>query len=852
MKKFITSMILIFTVGVNSVSANILGSVIKFNSKLPVAKNTVLYQNTVLSDQKGVGNQTEYYAKYLPNEDTIPAVITGENIYGKRTIKEAIEYMKNNGMVPMIGINASYFSFQTGLPMGTVISDGIITSKDDRTLPGIGFRKDGSAFIDDMYIEINASFGEDYVLQIPYVNKLITKDSQILTMYTKDFADTTKTTTETFNIILKNHDGKLSIGEEFECEVSEILTTSESVKLKEDELVLTVNTNGNQYAILLLGTLSVGDKVNISVTANNEIWNEAYNALASEGERLLNNGEIPTNLPAGADPRTAVGITDSGEIIFYVIDGRQQGHSYGVRKDTLAKRLKELGCVDAINLDGGGSSSIAGFYPGSDDIQIINSPSDGRLRQVTNFIFLKNLAKPTGVTKNVVIYPYSKKILSGSSLDLTANTFDEHFYFTYYDDVKYSSNEYATVDENGKLTALGEGKIIVNAEIDGNIGEAEFESVITPENIRIYNEEGMKELTAISVLPKEKYNLSAKAFVDSFELVSQDEVFKWRLSDNSEAQITDDGELTISEDFVDDIKLIVKAGKFQKEFTITLGNEFDDHDRYPYSEINADDNEIIVDFYSKNKGIDKDNSFFKVDGKKVEFSECEILEDEKKHLKVKYIPRDDFHKIYVQTDLLNGYTSVNTYSMENNDFENIFSDTDTHWAKNIISYMNNVGIVNGSTEGDKVLYRPQNNVTRAEFAIMVSNYLGLDLKNYEDVSLEGFSDEKDIPTWAKSYVKAVYSEKIINGKDNFGKLCFEPNSYITREEAITILSRILPDNIESAEVLFDDKDTISDWAFNSFKRLTGSKLINGYEDNTIRPKNNVTRAEAVTLLYNIY
>ena len=852
MKKFITSMILIFTVSVNSVSANILGSVIKFNSKLPVAKNTVLYQITVLSDQKGVGNQTEYYAKYIPNEDTIPAVVTGESIYGKRTIKEVIEYMKNNGMVPMIGINASYFSFQTGLPMGTVISDGIITSKDDRTLTGIGFKKDGSAFIEDMCIEINASFGEDYVLQIPYVNKLITKDSQILTMYTNDYADTTKTTTETFNIILKNHDGKLSIGEEFECEVSEILTTSESVKLKEDELVLTVNTNGNQYAILLLGTLSVGDKVNISVTANNEIWNEAYNALASEGERLLNNGEIPTNLPAGADPRTAVGITNSGEIIFYVIDGRQQGHSYGVKKETLAKRLKELGCVDAINLDGGGSTSIAGFYPGSDDIQIINSPSDGRLRQVTNFIFLKNLAKPTGVTENVIIYPYSKKILSGSTVNLTVNTFDEHFYYTRYNDVKYSVNEYAKITDDGKLTALGEGKIILTAEVEEKIGEAEFESVITPENIRIYNEEGMNELTTISVLPNEKYKLTAKAFVDSFELISQDEVFRWSLSDTSDAKISDDGELTISEDFVDDINLIVKAGSFEKVIPITLGSEFDNHDRYPYSKISVDGSEIIIDFYSKNKGVDKDNSFFKVDGKKIDFSECEILTDEKKHLKVKYTSQTEFHKINVQSTLLNGYTSVNTYKNEDTDFINIFKDTDDHWAKDIISYMNKEGIVNGSTENGEILYKPQNNVTRAEFAIMVSNYLGLDTKNYEDISLEVFVDEKDIPTWAKSYVKAVYSEKIINGKDNYGKLCFEPNSNISREEAITILSRMLPKQIEETEVLFDDKELISDWAYNSFERLISSGFVNGYEDNTIRPKNNVTRAEAVTLLYNIY
>ena len=57
-----------------------------------------------------------------------------------------------------------------------------------------------------------------------------------------------------------------------------------------------------------------------------------------------------------AAPRSAIGIKNDGTIIFYTIDGRQSGHSFGLRLKTLSKRLKELGCVDAINFDGGGSS----------------------------------------------------------------------------------------------------------------------------------------------------------------------------------------------------------------------------------------------------------------------------------------------------------------------------------------------------------------------------------------------------------------------------------------------------------------------------------------------------------------
>ena len=71
-----------------------------------------------------------------------------------------------------------------------------------------------------------------------------------------------------------------------------------------------------------------------------------------------------------------MGIKADGSIIFYTIDGRQSGYSYGARKETVAKRLLELGCVDAVNLDGGGSTQLGGTLPETTDFVILNSPSE--------------------------------------------------------------------------------------------------------------------------------------------------------------------------------------------------------------------------------------------------------------------------------------------------------------------------------------------------------------------------------------------------------------------------------------------------------------------------------------------
>ena len=268
-----------------------------------------------------------------------------------------------------------------------------------------------------------------------------------------------------------------------------------------------------------------------------------------------------------------------------------------------------------------------------------------------------------------------------------------------------------------------------------------------------------------------------------------------------------------------------------------------------------DDNTLVASLYCENDGIDIANSLIKIDGKNIDFSNS-IVSNDGESVYIEYKLPDNFIKEYHKISCVavskknNAQIAVLTNSVSG--IKNIFKDTNSHWAKNTISYMNSQGIVNGQTEDGVLMYKPNNNVTRAEFAIMVSNMLGYNTKDYNDVSLDAFYDKDKIPAWAKDYVKAVYKNGIINGKDNNGKLYFEPDSFITRQEAVTIMSRILPKNLESLDISYSDKTDISAWATDAFKILCTQGLISGYEDNTLKPKKNVTRAEAITMLYNIY
>ena len=83
-------------------------------------------------------------------------------------------------------------------------------------------------------------------------------------------------------------------------------------------------------------------------------------------------------------PRTLSGITRDGKILLVVIDGRQPRHSNGASLVMCARVMLGLGAVEAINHDGGGSSTMILHY--NDQYEVVNSPSDGDLRKVYNSV----------------------------------------------------------------------------------------------------------------------------------------------------------------------------------------------------------------------------------------------------------------------------------------------------------------------------------------------------------------------------------------------------------------------------------------------------------------------------------
>ncbi|HRK22968.1 MAG TPA: phosphodiester glycosidase family protein, partial [Fimbriimonadaceae bacterium] len=102
-------------------------------------------------------------------------------------------------------------------------------------------------------------------------------------------------------------------------------------------------------------------------------------------------------------PRTAVGRTRKGDVWFVTIDGRQ-ALSAGATLEEAARIMIKLGCVEAVNLDGGGSTTFHLFG------MTLNRPSDGKEREVANGVLFFGKSHPPS-TKPLAIKGPAKLVI---------------------------------------------------------------------------------------------------------------------------------------------------------------------------------------------------------------------------------------------------------------------------------------------------------------------------------------------------------------------------------------------------------------------------------------------------------
>lgn len=173
-----------------------------------------------------------------------------------------------------------------------------------------------------------------------------------------------------------------------------------------------------------------------------------------------------------------------------------------------------------------------------------------------------------------------------------------------------------------------------------------------------------------------------------------------------------------------------------------------------------------------------------------------------------------------------------------------FTDISDNWSMDYILKLHEMSIVNGS--GDK--FYPNDQITRQEMSVMLSRALHLEPIDTTNVDIE-ISDLESIESWAVEHVMAVTKADLMPIDED--TMTFNPEEYITREEAAIIISNSVGyiDSIDF-ELDYIDKEEISDEALMAVKNVQAQGIMVG-SNNEFRPKDYLTRGEACKLIYDM-
>ena len=806
-------------------------------------------------------------------------------------------------------------------------------------------------------------------LPVSYFNKYPTEWGAYLV--DEIFADSTRSTKPSLEIVIKldSPDMYPRAGGTMSGTVTAVNHNATNTPIESGCIVISVCETSSYRANYF--NVGVGDRMDITFTVASG-WENVRTAIGGS-DIILDNGVINTAAvdeyhEKVANPRTAVGVREDGTVIFFAVDGRSN-ESYGMRIVSLAETLKSFGCVYAMNLDGGGSTTAVVKYPGDGSLTLANVPSDSAERAVSNALLLVDTNRSDGIPKYIIPNETDPIILPGESYTFEGDFYDsalvkvDHTVFgendgeTVLPDVKISFDQsrlsyyngsslpnLGTISEDGKTYTAdgvtGEIPLLFTAEygnetltgrvilfvapapdsVDISLGGA----VLSDDNGFEIKFDAYYMNKPVPARPEQlTYSLNDHEVRAAHTSSGADNEVK--LADSSIGYITEDGRFVPYSDADGSAWLTVALDGIPMSQTLVIYNS-------PYVTA-IDSKDIVYNFETSTETSVSENISFAsdlpLDGAKsldLYAADCDLElyatvigydGNERRVSYTKQVNEPVDNGIYHYRAELDGDCAQLAYalvidSQKNigksgsltvrecrvsfNDTETVFYDTYNHWARENINALYRQGIVGGEEYGGKLRFAPDRSLSRAEFAVMICRSLGYDINSYTEDP--GFDDISSIPEWALPYVRAVSANKIMNGKDMpNGTLCFDASGQITRQEIMQVIGNIIKLEDEkaliealsneltdtsndladlSAEVpvseselddmtavlfavedsvdivyempAFSDAGEIAAWAYENVLLTLETGIITGYEDNTLRPTRNVTRAEAATVI----
>jgi hypothetical protein len=307
----------------------------------------------------------------------LTAALARDSVYGLASVSEQIGDVAGAHGRPVAAVNGDFFHIRPGPyqgdPLGLHISRGDLVSAPTGT--SFWIDAEGEPHIGLVKARFRATGPDGFRIRFG-LNEARAENAAVL--YTPALGESTRTSGGLELVLAKRGAGAwlpLRAGRRYAATVSAVRRDGDT-KLTPETMVLSI---GPELAVTLPDPRP-GAEIELHLETTPDMAG-VLTAIGG-GPVLLEDGTPRTwEPPLPRHPRTVLGWNDE-QFFLVVVDGRQDGLSAGMTYPELAALMQRLGCTHAMNLDGGGSSTL---WLGG---RIMNSPSDGRERRVANSLIV--------------------------------------------------------------------------------------------------------------------------------------------------------------------------------------------------------------------------------------------------------------------------------------------------------------------------------------------------------------------------------------------------------------------------------------------------------------------------------
>ena len=310
----------------------------------------------------------------------------GNKIQAMRSVSGQSKDNSVEGAQYFVGVNADFFDMSNGQPLGTnVLKSEIYNIATNANWTELSFDAQKNPYLGKLSFAGNLTKPDGSSFPITTINN--GRGENFLVVFSSRFGSSTGTNQWGIEVAAVPVDGAstIALGKTVKMKISGTPNTAGNMTIPAGGYVLSGHGTANTF----ISDLKDGDIVELSLTASangqsiDPVWTVGgCPAILSNGAVLeTEDASIISHLPS-KEPRTAVGYDATGtKVVMLVVDGRSD-ISDGCRTKILADIMREVGCSEAMNFDGGGSTELY-----HQKLGIRNVPSGGVERSVTNALF---------------------------------------------------------------------------------------------------------------------------------------------------------------------------------------------------------------------------------------------------------------------------------------------------------------------------------------------------------------------------------------------------------------------------------------------------------------------------------